>query len=108
VPLSRCERASFTDQKWLFWKVKEALLKHPFQTPDYQQVTGAIFRTFPVFASCMNMHFAKCQKSKFSKKSNLKGPKDVKDFKDLKDVKDLKKALQRKKTAACAVCASGG
>jgi hypothetical protein len=99
VPLSRCERASFTNQKRLFWKVKEALLKHPFQIPDYQQVTGAIFGTFPVFANCMDMHFAKCQKSKFSKKATLRA---------LRTLRTLKKLSKEKKTAACAVCASGG
>ena len=36
VPLSCCERGSFTFQKWLFCTLKEALLKCPFQPFDYQ------------------------------------------------------------------------
>ena len=41
-PLSRCESGSFTFQKRLFCTLKEALLKHPFQTTDNQWVTEAI------------------------------------------------------------------
>ena len=36
VPLSHCERASFTFQKRLFCTLKEALLKRPFQSFDNQ------------------------------------------------------------------------
>ena len=49
VPLSRCERGSFTFQKWLFCTLKEALLKHPFQTFDYQRVIRVVFVGFLSF-----------------------------------------------------------
>ena len=43
VPLSCCERGSFTFQKSLFCTLKEPLLKRPFQIFDNQWVTVPIF-----------------------------------------------------------------